>query len=181
METDMKAISYSLVFAMLLAVSGSAWSKSQTIKLEIVGPGLVSPIEITDRAIIDLFSIWSGPGSTPSGSAPIDLEQNRAFIDWSRGIVQQPVNPTLYTVTFHQGGREQMHEYHKRYVVTYAYDPASAQGYIYLPGPKDGDVYKRNVFSIVHDIEGNWFYASPNWERYVRPLIRKAATSGAAN
>ena len=170
----MKAISSALVFAMLLAVSGSAWSKSRTIKLEVVGPGLVSPIEITDRTIVDRFNIWNGPGIQ-------DLATSGAFIDWSRGKVQAPSGSTVYTVTFHQAGREPMHEYHKRYVVTCAYEPASRQGYIYLPGPQDGDVYKRNVFSILHEIEGNWFHASPNWERYVRPLIRQAATGGAPN
>jgi hypothetical protein len=92
----MKAISRTLLVVTLALVSTFAWPKSQTIKLAIVGPGLIEPLEITDRAVLDRFSIW-----------------------------------------------------------------------------KDGEVYQRNVFSIVHGVEGNWFYASPAWERSVRPLIQQ--------
>jgi hypothetical protein len=174
----MKAISRTLLVVTLVLVSAFAWSKSQTIRLEIVGPGLIKPLEITDRALLDHFSIWNGPGvrvtDRPVHLEPGNREQIGAFIDWSRGTVpQQPYGSALYTVTFHQGGRERMHDWHRRYMITYAYDPSSENGYIYLPGPKDGEVYERNVFSIVHGIEGNWFYASPAWERSVRPLIQQ--------
>jgi hypothetical protein len=64
-----------------------------------------------------------------------------------------------------------MHEWHRRYVVTYEYDPSTEGGYIYLPGRLDGDDYKRNVFSISHGLEGKWFHSSAAWERLVRPLI----------
>ncbi len=71
-----------------------------------------------------------------------------------------------------------MGEWHSRYVVSYAYDPAKKGGYIYLLGPKDGEDYRRNISSIGHSIdhpvEGNWFYSSAAWERLVRPLIEKA-------
>lgn len=182
----MKTISCVLGIATLMLVSASAWPKSQTIKLEIVGPGLLQPLEITDRAVLDRFSIWNGPGvrvnDQPIHLEPANIEQIGAFIDWSRGAVpQQPSSITPYTVTFHQVGGERMHDWHRRYVVTYAYDPASEGGYIYLPGPKDGDVYKRNVFSIVHGVEGNWFHASPAWERSVRPLIQQQISSPAAH
>jgi hypothetical protein len=82
---------------------------------------------------------------------------------------------SLYTVTFHQGGRPDMHEWHRKYVVTYAYAPGNDAGYIYLPGPSDGDVYQRNTFSIVHGVEGSWFRASAAWEQTVRPLIERSA------
>jgi hypothetical protein len=35
-------------------------------------------------------------------------------------------------------------------------------------------MYERNVFSIGHGVEGNWFHASPAWEKYVRPRIAEA-------
>lgn len=174
----MKAISRPLLVVTLALVSTLAWPKSQTIKLEIVGPGLIEPLEITDRTLLGRFSIWNGPGvrvnDRPIHLEPGNREQIGAFIDWSRGTVpQQPYGSALYTVTFLQGGRERMHDWHRRYMITYAYDPSSEDGYIYLPGPKDGEVYQRNVFSIVHGVEGNWFYASPAWERSVRPLIQQ--------
>jgi hypothetical protein len=174
----MKIVSCALAIVALAFASTSAWSKTLTVKLEIVGPGLAEVLEITDRAVLDRFSIWNGPG-VHVNDQPVHLEsanQERigAFIDWPRGMpAREPTGMKLYTVTFHQGGRERMHDWHRRYVVTYAYDPASKQGYIYLPGPKDGEVYKRNVFSIGHGVEGNWFHSSPLWERSVRPLIQQ--------
>lgn len=98
-----------------------------------------------------------------------------AFIDWSQGTASKPAHVSLYTVTFHQGGRPDMHEWHRKYVVTYAYAPGNDAGYIYLPGPSDGDVYQRNTFSIVHGVEGSWFRASAAWEQTVRPLIERSA------
>lgn len=157
----------------LSLLSISAFSKSRTIKLEIVGPGLAQPLEIVDRAILDRFTIWSGPGastSSPQGNARVAVI-TKSFIDWSRGPVSQPAGVKLYTVTFHQDGNERMHEWHRRYVITYAYDPKSQQGYVYLPGPKDGDTYRRNVFSIYHGVEGHWFHASAEWQRSVANLI----------
>jgi hypothetical protein len=153
----MKRFACALAAVALSLLSATAFSKSVTVKLEIVGPGLTEPLEISDRAVLDRFSIWGSPG-----------------IDWSRGVVPPPEGVKLYTVTFHQAGREPMHDWHRRYVVMYAVDARTLSGYVYLPGPKDGEVYERNVFSIVRDVEGNWFHASPAWERSVRSLLERA-------
>jgi hypothetical protein len=141
-------------FVVLLMISSAAASKSATVKIEIAGTGLTRPLEIAEPALLSRFSIWGSPG-----------------IDWSRGIVTPPKIAATYIVTFYQGGREPMHDWHRRYVVFYAIDPESKRGYIYLPGPQNGELYKRNTFSIVRDVEGNWFAASPEWEASIRPLI----------
>ncbi|MGH8175684.1 MAG: hypothetical protein ACREV5_05425 [Steroidobacter sp.] len=141
-----------------LVISSAAFAKSETFKLEISGPGLAQPLDITEPEILNRFSIWGSPG-----------------IDWLRGNVSGPLQVKSYTVTFHQRGREPMHEWHRRYVITYGVDAATGEGYVYLPGPDDGDVYKRNTFSIFRDVEGNWFHASKEWEKSVRPLIEHAS------
>jgi hypothetical protein len=133
--------------------------------------------------LLGRFNIWNGPGvgafDAKGRPIPEDQERSGAFIDWPRGIVSiQASTLQRYDVVFHQGGRDYRHEWHSRYVVRYACDPAKKGGYIYLPGPKDGEDYKRNITSIYHSIEhaveGNWFYSSAAWERMVRPLIAKA-------
>jgi hypothetical protein len=141
-----------------LLLSSAAIGKSETIRLEISGVDLIEPVSINEPEVLKSFSIWGSPG-----------------IDWSRGDVPAPQRAKRYTVTFHQRGREPMHEWHRQYVITYAIDADTNQGYVYLPGPNDGDVYKRNVFSIVRDVEGNWFHASADWEKSVRPLIEFAS------
>jgi hypothetical protein len=165
----MKNILSALALVALVLVSAPASSKTQTIRIEIGGAFLGRPLEITDSAILKSFSIWSGPG--------VREELIGAFIDWPRrSISTRPLGPGLqrYQVTFHQRGPEHMHEWHRRYVVMYEYNPSTKGGYIYLPGQDDGQDYKRNVFSISHGVEGNWFHSSAAWERLVRPLIDKA-------
>jgi len=179
----MKNVLCAFALAALALASAPASPKSQTIRLEISGASLAKPLEVTDAAILDRFSIWNGPGVRVNDQAihmePADQERIGAFIDWPRGMVSiLPSGLQRYDVTFHQGGRERMHEWHRRYVIRYEYDPSTEGGYIYLPGPTDGDDYKRNVFSIVHGIEGNWFHSSAAWERLVRPLIDKAVAAG---
>lgn len=175
----MKSVLYAFALATLVLASAPASPKTQTVSIEISGASLATPLEITDAAILARFNIWNGPGVAVNGR-PIHLDPDNqerigAFIDWPRGVVSiLPSALQRYDVVFHQGGREPMHEWHRRYVVRYAYDPATEGGYIYLPGRNDGDDYKRNTFSISHGVEGNWFHSSAAWERLVRPLIEKA-------
>jgi hypothetical protein len=41
---------------------------------------------------------------------------------------------------------------------------------MYLPG-RGEEHYALNVSSIIHDVEGHWFYASDAWQRLVMPLV----------
>lgn len=168
-----------LALCTLAFVATSASAKSEIIKIAIVGPGLAAPLEITDPSVLERFNIWNGPG-VRINDQPVhlqnSLERLGAFIDWSQGpLATPPGGLGLYGVTFHLGGREPMREWHRRYFVKYSFDPA-AGGYIYLPGRGDGEMYERNVFSIAHGAEGNWFHSAPAWEKYVRPQLTKAVT-----
>jgi len=179
----MKNVLYAFTLATLLLASAPTLSKGQTERIEISGAGLATPLEITDAAILGRFNIWNGPGveAFDANGRPIpeDEERSGAFIDWARGIVSiQASTLERYDVVFHQGGRDYRHEWHSRYVVRYAYDPAADGGYIYLPGRKDGDAAKKNWSLMYHPgVEGNWFHSAPAWERLVRPLIQKAVAA----
>jgi hypothetical protein len=179
----MKTVLCGFAVAALALASAPASPKSQTIKIEISGASLATPLEITDAGILDQFSIWNGPG-VRINAQPVHMEADNqerigAFIDWPRGKVpMKPFGLQRYDVIFHQGGREPMHDWHRRYVVRYEYEPSTEGGYIHLPGPNEGDDYERNVFSIGHGVEGSWFHSSAAWERLVRPLIEKAVAAG---
>jgi hypothetical protein len=171
----MKTASHAFALITLALWPAFGVAKSQTIRIEVSGPTLAQPLEITDRSILSRFNFWNGPGVAVNGR-PIhlrarDLERIGAFIDWPRGQLKEvPSGVQPFEVTFHQRATGN----HARYVIRYAFDPPKAGGYIHLPGESDGDVYRANVFSIVHGVEGHWFHASPAWERVVRPLIERA-------
>ena len=92
----------------ILALPVVAWSKGETIQIDIDGADLTSPIEITDPAIVSKFNIWNGPGVSTSSygvpNPPAYLDPNRPagrFIDWPEGIIKtRPENLDRYQVTF---------------------------------------------------------------------------------
>lgn len=55
-------------------------------------------------------------------------------------------------------------------MVTYAFDPATGHGYVYLPGAADPD-YKLNVSRILRGVEGKWFHAWSAWDEVAGPRI----------
>ena len=68
-----------------------------------------------------------------------------------------------------------MHQKPSVYVVSYANDPATGQGFVYLPG-KGEELFASNAFLIYRGVEGNWFLATGEWTNVVGPLIEKAKT-----
>jgi hypothetical protein len=154
----MKRWKFAIVSIAAMLLSPAAFAKSTTVRIQVVATDLQTPLQISDPKILKAFSIWSSPG-----------------IDWSRGSVPAPRAAQRYSVTFHQSGREPMHEWHRRYFITYAIDSETNEGYVYLPGSADGEIFLRNAFSILRGTEGNWFHASRAWESSVRPLIERAS------
>lgn len=92
------------------------------------------------------------------------------IVDWSRGVVDAPKGLPIYEVSFVTTRRNP-----GTYVVRYAMDPSTNQGYVYLPGKSDAG-YRDNVWLIYRGIEGNWFHAWSEWEKLAHPLIAKART-----
>lgn len=167
----MNAISAaSLSLLMISIVPAPLSAKGNTVKITIKGAGLTTPLEITDPKIRE-FHVWAGPGAG---------ETEGFIIDWSKGVVAQP--PTglqHYEVSFYAGC--QTSDWYCRtpvsylaYVVSYAYNPSTEQGFVYLPGPGD-ELFKFNhAMWHGHGFEGNWLRATSTWETFARPLIAKA-------
>jgi len=139
-------------------------AKGDTVRITITGGDLAAPIEITDPAVAARFHVWSGPGTSSS-------EAHGLNIDWSRGVVEPPKGLQIYEVSFVTTRRNP-----STYVVGYAIDSSTNQGYVYLPGKTDA-AYRNNVWLIYRGIEGNWFHAWNEWEKLAHPLIAKARTT----
>jgi hypothetical protein len=162
-DTAVKATciaAFLLVFVPLLVIA-----KGPTLKITVKGLDLASPIEITEERILGKFAVWAGAGVTING-AP----QTEGFIvAWEKGPVAAPLATLLrYEVSFHV-----IHQGPSSYVVSYAYDPATGKGYVYLPG-KGEKFNESNTFLIFRNVEGNWFSATGAWTDVAKPLIERA-------
>lgn len=149
------------------------------VLIEIKGPGLKAPIRITDSKIQE-FNIWAGPG-TSSGSV---AGSEGFIIDWKAGAVPRPRDGIQqYQVLFYAGCRTRpddprcaAEQPRLVYVVGYEYDPSNKQGFVYLPRFFE-PWSELNCGSICRGIEGNWFKASDDWERFVTPMLTAASRS----
>jgi len=140
-------------------------AKGPTLKITIKGPDLTSPVEIKEQRILEKFNVWAGAGVGTEGF----------IVDWEKGPVAEP-RETLrrYEVSFHV-----MHQGPSSYVVSFAYDPETGKGYVYLPGT--GEKFNQsNTFLIFRNVEGNWFSATKAWTEIAAPLIQRAKADGQA-
>jgi len=153
-------------------------AKGDMVLIEIRGGALAAPLQITDAKIMD-FNVWAGPGVN---GTTLDNAPEGFIADWKEGVLAKP--PTgipHYDVRFYVGCRTIPTPSCLQeppvlcYDVSYAYDPASAHGFIYFPGKGEPNYY-LNTGTIYHGdrIEGHWFAATTAWEQLVRPLIAKA-------
>ena len=97
------------------------------------------------------------------------VEQSGGFIiRWSEGMSSnRPAGLEKYELAFY------VEDIGLAYVVDYELDPVSAQGFVYLPGPDDSR-YTGNAKSILRGgFEGNWFHASPEWQKLVIPFLAR--------
>ncbi len=171
-----------------------------TVKIVIAGGDLSAPIEITDPAVLVKFKVAAGPGmrycigcTELREMVPIVVHQG-FIIDWDRGSADSPLEKlflqglTTYTVSFvttrQLAPRRPLRDSHNpgTYVVGYAIDPATNQGYVYLPGKGDPG-YQDDVSFLIRGVEGNWFHAWSEWEKVANPLIARGRgrADGSAN
>ena len=160
-----------IAVTILIALTTSAWSKGITVRIDIAGDGLAEPLEITDRAIVQQFSIWSGPNSHwRSKGGPMNTDYGQIFIDFPRGVIETPTDvPLQFDVVFHLARTPDEQPFEETYNVRYEFDPSTVGGYMYLPG--------GNPF-IYHGVEDNWFHSTESWEQAVRPLIQRSLAIG---
>jgi hypothetical protein len=129
---------------------------------------LANPVAITDPEVLRNFNVWSGRGTFSGGVSP-ETEGTEGFIvDWVSGaIADHPGGLRTYELSFYAP-----HEHPDQlvYVVSYAVDPVTGQGYVYLPGKSDKS-YGLNTSSIFRGCEGNWFRANAAWQTAFRNVV----------
>jgi hypothetical protein len=165
----------------VLGLSAVVSAKGDTTRITIAGANLASAVEITDLDIARRFQVWSGPGTMVCiGGRANCVDGKEGFIsDWPAGAVaQRPTGLAQYQVSFHviaarADGAPAAER--RAYVVLYEYDPATSQGYVYLPGKSD-EWYALNVAAIFRGggREGNWFRASRAWQEVVVTYLPRA-------
>ena len=160
------ALSLLIVFSATILV----FAKGTTTKIVITSAELQRPIEISDSAILEHFNVWSGPGTFSN-----DGEGNEGFIiDWASGVVtERPGGLRSFELSFYvryanRPFDEQTDQL--AYIVSYAVDPATGQGYVYLPGKADAP-YRLNTKAIYRGREGNWFRPTAAWQSAFRNVI----------
>jgi hypothetical protein len=172
----MKLAAAFVAVALLTATMSTAFAKGSTVKITIESPELPASIAITDSKIRQ-FSIWSGPGTFTN-----DVEHVEGFIiDWSAGTVEAPLGLHTYQVSFYEGcdpsesSACRTTELSLTYVVSYAFNPSTREGFVYLTGGRD-EFAALNTSHIYrgHGYEGHWFHATKDWDTFVAPFIARA-------
>jgi hypothetical protein len=147
-------------------------AKGMTTRIVITGSQLSEPIQLRDRAVVAPFNVWSGPGTFVNGVEGLD----GFIVDWRAGSVEPPIESLQqFEISFYVDGDSAKQE-RIAYVVSYAFNPQTAEGYVYLPGKGDAR-WGPNVRSIVRGpkYEGHWFRATEAWQNVVRRYVIGAA------
>lgn len=161
----MKRIVAFYVVYLFLAVPVSLLAKAPTLKIVVQGDGLTTPIQITDRNVLADFQVFSGKGTYANEAR---LEEPSFIIDWSRGsTVEPPESLPRYEILFY------VDRHHERltYAVSYVFDAATGEGYVYLPGKNDKN-YALNVHTITRRVEGKWFHSWTKWDSVAQQRIQ---------
>jgi hypothetical protein len=151
--------------AVLLAVGLSLFAKGGMVRITIRGEHLANPIEIATPEALAQFSAGAGPGNfvIVNGSRIPSYKPQSFIVDWSRPIAGPPQGVEVFEIAFSMAAG-------RTYMVRYAVDPSTNQGYVYIPGKADPE-YGENTSMIARGVEGNWFLAWKEWERLANPLI----------
>ena len=158
----------SLLLVTMLAIS-AATAKGVTAKIVINGEALADPIIITDAAILDRFSIWSGPSSGWVRNGEVRPDYQGIFIDFPAGPAgDRPAGIVQFEVAFHLADTRDSDAWDHVYRVEYAMRPSVRGGFFFLPA------LPENTALIRHGVEGHWFKSTDSWEAAVRPLIEES-------
>lgn len=175
----MKRIVIAFALVLLPATPAPLFAKAETVKIVIQGADLGAPIQITDRKVLADIQVWSGKG-TYSNSPEFDSEAPSFIIDWSQGTTSElPRSLPRYQISFYA----KLPTERLIYLVWYAFDPVTGQGYVYLPGKNDKE-YRLNVRTIIRGVEGKWFHSWSRWDEVAEKMIesrRRSQTLGMAD
>ena len=144
---------HSIVLLAALVVATSASGKGVTVALSVTGPGIETPLQLTDESAVDV-SVWGGN-----------------FANWEAGAVSAPA-PELPRFLVHFWVElPRTDTVQLKYVVWYVWDTSQERALIYLPGPRD-IWYRTNTRSILREgQDGNWFQASEPWGRAIKEAL----------
>lgn len=142
--------------------------KAPTVRITVTSPDRSEPINITHSGVGE-FNIWQGPGVRING-----VPQTTGFIvDWENGPTPEPSERLRRDrIAFYTGCKRSesdscnTEEPQLSYVVLSVQDPATGRVFIYLPGPHDA-WYRVNTRSILRGVEGHWFAASAEWQKFI--------------
>jgi hypothetical protein len=122
----MKAMVFLSVMFLLLGGPSPLFAKAETVKMVIQGADLKTPIQITDRKVLANIQVLSGKGTYSNEPR---LEEPGFIIDWPQGPTGEPPKALPhYEVSFYAN----LPDERRVYVVSYAFDPLTDQGYIKL-------------------------------------------------
>lgn len=138
-----------LVVATVFALVANLAAKGPTVRLVITGGGLAKPLIITDPAVLADSNVFGGTFLGPIASvSSIDST-------WPKYIVSFFVELPAW---MRQGVQ-------MKYVVVYARNPQTGEGFVYLPAPGE-EWYRLNASTILRNgLEGNWLHASKVWAK----------------
>jgi hypothetical protein len=144
---------------LLMAIPSLLFAKGNTSRITIQGSNLKAPIEITDAEILKKIFVWGGPPKW----LIVDGAQLR--------LEHRPQGLPRYEVSFYAKLPREERE-RLVYVVFYEYDPATGQGYVYVPG-KGEKGYTLDVSTILNGANGKWFHSWSAWDDVACPLLAK--------
>jgi hypothetical protein len=154
--------------AALLATSmitATLVAKGSTVRLTIAGPGLSSPLELTSPAAI-AANVYGGNFIGNRATEP-DKAFPRYTVSFYVELPGSSIPRMLYVEPPEEIGR-------MMYVVYYARNPRTGQGFVYLPGRDDG-WYRFNIHTIGREEQdGKWHEATPAWSAAIAAALPQA-------
>ena len=143
-----------LVASLLLPAALPVAAKTRLERITISGPGLGTPVEITDEQTLRLANPWFG-----------------RFIEWRAPAVEARHRTAIYDVVLH--ARLRSSELRPLYQFRYAPGAGGDRGLIYLPG-KGEPWHRQNVSVIIRDNhDGRWNPASPAWDARMKVALTR--------
>jgi hypothetical protein len=168
-----KATGWYLSAAFALLVPALCAAKSEIARIEVAEDG-ANVVSIGGTTARD-FTIWSGHGTLmTSGGVSTMPTSSRDFAQWVAGAVVPPRGLPTFIVSFLCEACEPARaDTWRCYGVRCAMGAHGEGGFIQIPA-SDDEQFPLNVQTIYRGVEGQWFRASPKWEKLIRPVIENA-------
>ena len=120
-----------------------------TVRVDIKAAGSTTVVPVTHPDLLDRSHVYAGAFLGTVTDRAIDPA-------WPRYVITLLVEPRTPMPALAPTG------VFKPYVMHYAVDPASGEGFLYLPGHGE-DGYRLNTNLIIRDGDGRWHRADPTW------------------